>query len=270
MSRTESYLDKTFVVADKDARVRNSDNLMDFKRYAPGDVLPLGEQVGDFVRIDLGTRVKVDQIKTVPTGSSRLIVFAHATAINMATSYGWTSSANFDGEFINETVHAIAPQAGAGKFGSNAAWSGGSYVGQLTLVAIVGADHRIKHVSLDTLDPYFDMVQVARRENVLVAINSGFRSYSEQKHLYEGYIKHQPGFNKAAPPGSSNHQNGIAFDMAVAGADGDPVYDWLKANAPSHGFVRTVNGEPWHWEYDPAKAESAVKAHTYKTSNVKI
>jgi hypothetical protein len=29
---------------------------------------------------------------------------------------------------------------------------------------------------------------------------------------------------KAAKPGRSNHQTGIAFDIALAGADGSPVY----------------------------------------------
>ena len=28
-------------------------------------------------------------------------------------------------------------------------------------------------------------------------------------------------------------------------------------DATSFGFVRAVNGEPWHWELDPAKAAAA-------------
>jgi LAS superfamily LD-carboxypeptidase LdcB len=76
------------------------------------------------------------------------------------------------------------------------------------------------------------------------------------------------GFNTAAPPGSSNHQNGIAFDIAVGGGSGDPIYDWLKKNAPARGFIRTVNKEPWHWEFDKAKAAIAVAAKTFKTKNV--
>jgi hypothetical protein len=42
----------------------------------------------------------------------------------------------------------------------------------------------------------------------------------------------------------------------------------LTKNAPHHGFIRTVNKELWHWEYDKAKAAIAVARHTYKTSNV--
>jgi hypothetical protein len=269
MSRTDSYVDKTFRVADDDARVRNPNSLLEFRRYTPQDTLPAGTQVGDWVRIGMGTSVKVDEIKIVPTGSSGSIIFVHAVSSDAATELGWTSSRNFEGGFVNETLGAIPPAAGAGKFGPNAAWQGGSYIRQLTLVAIVGADQQVKHISIDTLDPYLGLVGAAAKDSVLVAINSGFRSYPEQKYLYEGFTKGLHGFNKAAPPGSSNHQNGIAFDIAVAGGAGHPVYDWLTSNAPALGFIRTVNGEPWHWEYDTAKAKAAVKAHTFKTGNVK-
>jgi LAS superfamily LD-carboxypeptidase LdcB len=119
------------------------------------------------------------------------------------------------------------------------------------------------------LDPYFDLVEAAAKEGIKIAINSGFRSYPEQKVLYEGFIKKLPHFNRAAKPGFSKHQNGIAFDIDVAGGSGNPVYDWLKKNAPSRGFVRTVSGEPWHWENDKKKAAAAVAAHTFKTGNVK-
>ena len=86
------------------------------------------------------------------------------------------------------------------------------------------------------------------------AAKSGFRTYPSQQFLYNGYINHLPGFNKAARPGFSNHQDGFAYDFAIGSYNGDPLYDWLKAHGPAHGFVRTVNGEPWHWEYRPQVA----------------
>src|SRR5262249_15739989 len=137
-------------------------------------------------------------------------------------------------------------------------------------VEIVDAKLEIERIALDTLEAYLDLVGAAAKDGIELAINSGFRSYAEQKRLYEGYQKHLPGYNVAAPPGPSKHQNGIAFDIRVAGGDGDPVYDWLKKNGPSHGFITTVNKEPWHWEYDKGKAVAAINAHTYKTSNVVV
>ena len=268
MSRTESYLEKIFIVTDPDARIRTPGDLMAFERYTPADVLPPGEQVGNFKRIAKDTQVKVDAIKVVPTGGSGSIAFAHSLSQDGTAELGWTSTRNFNGKFINETLGTMPPEPGAGKFGPNAVWSGGSFKGQITLVQIIAASLDVRRIASDTLDPYLDLVAAAAKDRVQVAINSGFRSYPEQKDLYEGYIKGLPGFNLAAKPGTSNHQNGIAFDIAVAGASGDPVYDWLKENAPPRGFIRTVNGEPWHWEYDTAKAAVAVAAHTYKTDNV--
>ena len=54
----------------------------------------------------------------------------------------------------------------------------------------------------------------------------------------------------------------------VKGKDGNEVYDWLKKNAPGLGFVRTVNREPWHWEYDPPRAAKAVQNQTFKIPTV--
>jgi len=270
MSKTNSYVDKTFVAVDPDARIRKPDDLMDFQKYTAADVLPAGEKIGNFKRIPQNTEVKVDDVEIVLTGSSGSMVFGHAMSTNHTTEYGWTSTRNFRGKFVNETLGELLPAAGAGKFGPNAAWNAGTYIGQRTLVEIVDVNLAIKRIALDTLDAYLELVAAAAKDGVAIAITSGFRSYPEQKSLYEGYRKHLPGYNVAAPPGASKHQNGIAFDIRVGGGAGDPTYEWLKNNAPSHGFIRTVNKEPWHWEYDKAKAAIALAAHTYKTSNVSV
>jgi hypothetical protein len=270
MSKTEGYKDKTFTVTDPDARIRKASDLTQFEQYKAGDPLPPGAAVGDFKRIAKNTKVRVDQIKILPTGSKRSIVFAHAMSAGGGTELGWTSTRNFEGRFINETLREVPPPAGTGRFGPNAAWSKGSFIGQRTLVDIVDAGLEIERIALDTLDAYLGLVDAAARDDVTVAINSGFRSYPEQKVLYEGFVKGLPGFNLAAKPGRSNHQNGIAFDIAVPGGAGNPIYDWLTKNAPRHGFVRTVNKEPWHWEFDRPKADAAIAKGTFKTSGVTI
>jgi len=264
MSKSNSYLDKTFVVTDPDARIRKPGDLMTFQVYTAADVLPPGERIGSFKRISQNTEVKVDDIEIQLTGSSGLIVFGHAMSTDGRQEYGWTSVRNFRGKFINETLGEVPPEAGAGKFGPNAAWERGSYLGQRTLVEIVDVKLEIERIDLGTVEPYLALVEAAARDGVQVAINSGFRSYVEQKALYDGYQRGLPGYNLAAPPGRSNHQNGVAFDIRVAGGDGDPTYEWLKKNAPAHGFVRTVNKEPWHWEFSKPKASVALAAHTYK------
>jgi hypothetical protein len=261
MDLTKSYKDKTFTVADPDARLRVPGDLMQFQKDA----------AGNFLVIPNGTQVTVDDARVVLTGASASISFAHAVWQEGGQPRdGWTSTRNFKGQFVNETLGAVAPAPGANKFGPNAAWSGGAFIGQRTLVDIVDVGLEIERISLDTLQPYMEMVAAAAAGGVQVALNSGFRSFPEQKLLHEGWVKRLPGFNPAAPAGTSKHQNGIAFDIRVAGGEGNPTYEWLKQNGPARGFIRTVNREPWHWEFDPEKAKKAVKGKTFKTSNVKV
>ena len=188
MDRTQSYKQTTFTVTDPDARIRKASDLMAFELYAAGDPLPLGEQVGNFKRIAKGTKIKVDAAKVVATGSAGTLAFARAISDDGATLLGWTSTRNFQGKFVNQTLGAIPPEPGASRFGPNAAWVAGTFKGQVTLVDIMGASLGVRRIALDTLDPYLDLVAAAAGAGVQVAINSGFRSYPEQKVLHDGTV----------------------------------------------------------------------------------
>lgn len=260
MSFAESFLSKTFVVVDPDARIRRDDDLMAFVSAAGGG----------FQAIPKGTKVKIVEVKIAETGSRSSIVFARATSVDGAQVFGWTSTRNLDGKFMNETIGVVQPVPGASRFGPNAAWSDGEFLGQLELAAIVDSKLEVERLSLGTIEPYFALVAAAAEDGVLVLLNSGFRSYPEQKHLHDGFTRGLPGFNTAAKPGFSKHQNGIAFDLSVPGGDGNPTYEWLKQHATAFGFVRTVNKEPWHWEFDEPKAQLALAAGTFKTSTVLV
>ena len=263
MTRDLSYRDRAFTVADPDARVRDPANLMAYLRAPPGDASAAGIRI-----IPQNTVVSVDEVKIIDRGASAPLIFAHATSAE-GQELGWTSSRNFAGRFVNETLGA-KPPPNNDKKGPHAAWSEGRFKKQLTLVPIVDAKCELSYISQETLVPYLDMVAAAAAEGVQVAINSAFRSYREQEALYEGYVRRLPGYNTAAKPGASQHQNGLAFDMQVAGGAGDPCYDWLTRNAPQRGFVRTVNKEPWHWEYDPPRAQAALAKGTFKIDRVEI
>jgi LAS superfamily LD-carboxypeptidase LdcB len=91
------------------------------------------------------------------------------------------------------------------------------------------------------------MYRAARRSGVRLFVVSGYRPPRQQARLYQLYDSSRG--NLAAPSGRSNHNRGIAVDIATGQSTRTPPYRWLTANAPRFGFVRAVPSEPWHWVY---------------------
>lgn len=153
--------------------------------------------------------------------------------------------------------------------GPNACWRRGTYIGPKLLVNIVGFGAEMEQITIDTLEPYLRLKDAAERDNINLSINSAFRTYGRQaqlRHLFE--IGRG---NLAAKPGASNHQHGQAFDLNTLHNvfnGSDKVYEWLKKNAPQHGFVRTVSKESWHWEYRPTEAATLAAAGKFKLDGV--
>jgi D-alanyl-D-alanine carboxypeptidase len=87
-------------------------------------------------------------------------------------------------------------------------------------------------------------------------ISSGFRTRKEQEDAYGRW-----GEGKAARPGCSEHQTGLAIDLAAPGGmvEGSAYYEWLLNKAADYGFILRYpkdrdditgyNFEPWHWRY---------------------
>ena len=143
------------------------------------------------------------------------------------------------------------------------------YTGQADLVIVMSGPGRIpvKRMEGNSKDPsndmyakYSQMAKAAEADGIILSLASGFRDYSEQKYLDDN--EHKPGFNSAASPGKSTHQNGIAIDLnhcKGSKKDGNtPTNKWLMKNAYKFKFVKKykVYGEAHHWEYLPSQIKS--------------
>lgn len=140
----------------------------------------------------------------------------------------------------------------------------GVYLGQMDVVRMVGRNSAtdtqdVDKVSSTMLARYNDLVAAAAGAGHTIKLNSGFRSFPEQQELWDD----NPNTAQVARPGRSNHQNGIAVDITT-GSFTSALYLWMKANGPTYGFIRTVSGEHWHWEYRPSDAA----AHGHKLPGV--
>ena len=200
-----------------------------------------------------GKFVKVNQLKIVQN------------QMEVGEEIGWTRASNLkdgcsDLYFSTEWVD---------KKGPNACWRKGEYLGPKLLVNIVGFGAEMEQITLDSLDHYLELKNAAEETNLQLSINSAFRTFQRQAELRRLFEAGQG--NLAAVAGHSNHQHGQAFDLNTRHNlfDGsDKIYEWLKKNGPTHGFVRTVSNESWHWELRPADAAGLAAAGKFKVDGV--
>ena len=80
-------------------------------------------------------------------------------------------------------------------------------------------------------------------------VGSGYRSMAEQQVLYNRYLAGVPGQAKAAKPGSSNHNFGLASDGP----------HWGGLNPGAFGLTYPMSYEPWHVEPVGARALRAME-----------
>ena len=113
-----------------------------------------------------------------------------------------------------------------------------------------------------------------------VYLSSGYRSYSEQKMLFDAKVE-QYGEEMAAtivlPPGTSEHQTGLCSDITdVYRSPKNPAelsetatFKWLNAHCEEYGFIlrypenkqdiTKVIYEPWHFRYVGETAAKYIK-----------
>jgi hypothetical protein len=108
--------------------------------------------------------------------------------------------------------------------------------------------------SLRTLDPAFRpaaaaLLRVARSRDNRFRITSARRSRTEQARLYARWQQGLSPF-PALPPGRSQHERGLAVDLARFGvpAENDPLLRALGASWRAAGGVWGGEADPVHFE----------------------
>ena len=135
------------------------------------------------------------------------------------------------------------------------------------------------------IEPMRAFVADAREQNLSVYLSSGYRSYSDQRYLYNRKVAQYPPEGKDSngrwivlPPGTSEHQTGLACDITDVyhefkdrTLEETETYQYMSKHCQEFGFVvrypadkEEITGvmyEPWHFRY------VGVEAATYMMEN---
>ena len=135
-----------------------------------------------------------------------------------------------------------------------------------------------KTLQTEAADAFLSMQAAAAKDGVDVRMQSGYRSVSYQKKLYDNKTQYyrDKGLSEAAarekaavivnPPGCSEHNCGLAADLNSPehtgldeGFENTAAFRWLCQHAGEYGFIlrypkgaeekTEITYEPWHWRY---------------------
>ena len=132
---------------------------------------------------------------------------------------------------------------------------------------------------LDAYNAFIEMWNKANEDGYKLIINSSYRSYEDQEKIYNDYSSwygETDADKKAARPGYSEHQTGLALDVQSYCSENKefdecPEFTWLSNNAYKFGFILRYpkdlehitgyNYESWHYRF------VGIKASTYIHNN---
>ena len=122
--------------------------------------------------------------------------------------------------------------------------------------------------SKETNDAYIEMAKAAKKDNIILLVNSSYRTYERQEQIYKEFY-YSKGISYAdayaARAGYSEHQTGLAIDIFTSGRsttsdfEESDAFKWLENNAYKYGFIlrypkdkEYLTGysyESWHYRY---------------------
>ena len=102
-------------------------------------------------------------------------------------------------------------------------------------------------ISNDILENVISLIEDAKEEGFTFVVSSGYRTYKEQKSLYNSYAN---SYGKSAAdeyvarPGHSEYETGLSLDIEpykytskVKNVKDSEEYKWLRENAYNYGFI---------------------------------
>jgi len=128
----------------------------------------------------------------------------------------------------------------------------------------------VNHLNAEVYRNFKLMQADALKQGFEIFVDSSYRTYAYQEKVFNS-IAIEKGLEHAlqyvAPPGGSEHQTGLAFDvifrrngeMIEEQLETDPEIIWLYENSYKYGFIlrypkgkeeiTSFNYEPWHFRY---------------------
>lgn len=142
------------------------------------------------------------------------------------------------------------------------------YYGELVTISTKYSNNAGQKLNKEAYEAFKVLVEDGEKEGVHIRNHSAYRSYNTQNSLYNNYLKNH-GLEWAdkwsARAGHSEHQTGLALDVAVKGKNGfdkfeeTKEFEWIQENAHKYGFIlrypkdkMNITGygyEPWHYRY---------------------
>lgn len=133
-------------------------------------------------------------------------------------------------------------------------------------------------IRADVYEEFKKMSADAQKDNVTLFIASPYRSYNDQKILYNSYVASddvKKADTYSARPGYSEHHTGLAMDLipefgleldTFENSDG---FKWMQENGYKYGFIlrypkdkEYITGymyEPWHYRYVGVDVATTIK-----------
>lgn len=128
-----------------------------------------------------------------------------------------------------------------------------------------GCSRNAQYLSKIAADEFEKMCADSKKDKIYILANSSYRSYKSQKETYDYYYKlygEKYVLKYVATPGFSEHQTGLAVDIASKNYSPFKLsqeYKWVIKNAYKYGFILRYpekkeyitgfNPESWHFRY---------------------